>query len=178
MENGHFVVAIIRKVKTGKEPLFEQALGQFYLDAINTGSTKGQFFVRPAEKDDNRYGMLRSFNSRSEMDDFYQSDVFKSWEKTVAPLVEGQAVKRELHGLEAFFDRGSVSTPPRWKMAVVTWLGVFPSVLLWSNVLTHILPGVPYLAVMAVVNVLVVATLTWVVMPFLTRLFGAWLRRR
>ena len=82
-----------------------------------------------------------------------------------------------LHGLEAFFRDPQHSPPPRWKMAIVTWLGVFPSVLFWSSTLPKVLPGLPSLGVMAIINVFVVVTLAWGVMPLLTKLFAGWLRQ-
>jgi hypothetical protein len=63
-------------------------------------------------------------------------------------------------------------------MAVVTWMGVFPSVLLWSSLLPKLLSSLPSLAVMAIVNVFVVVTLAWGVMPLLTRIFAGWLHKR
>ncbi len=69
-----------------------------------------------------------------------------------------------MHGLETFFRDPQHAPPPRWKMAIVTWLGVFPSVALWSSTLPKVLTGLPSLVVMAIVNVFVVVTLAWVVM--------------
>jgi antibiotic biosynthesis monooxygenase (ABM) superfamily enzyme len=63
-------------------------------------------------------------------------------------------------------------------MAVVTWLGVFPTVLLWSSILPRALGGLPYIVIVAVTNVFVVITLTWGVMPLLTRMFARWLHNR
>jgi antibiotic biosynthesis monooxygenase (ABM) superfamily enzyme len=61
-------------------------------------------------------------------------------------------------------------------MAVVTWLGVFPTVWLWSRTIPGLLDGLHPIAVMAVVNVFVVVTLAWLAMPLLTKLFSRWLR--
>jgi antibiotic biosynthesis monooxygenase (ABM) superfamily enzyme len=61
-------------------------------------------------------------------------------------------------------------------MAIVTWLGVFPTVVVWSNVLSRVLGNLPWLLVMAIINAAVVATLTWGVMPLLTGLLADWLR--
>jgi antibiotic biosynthesis monooxygenase (ABM) superfamily enzyme len=78
--------------------------------------------------------------------------------------------------MEAFFRAGHAVAPPLWKMALVTWLGVDVAVYVFSNVIPALvmLPG---LLSMLVVNAFVVAALTWVIMPLLTRLFGGWLSR-
>ena len=58
----------------------------------------------------------------------------------------------------------------------MTWLGVFPTVAVWSLLLGNVLGTLPWLVLMAIINAAVVATLTWGVMPLLTRLFANWLR--
>jgi antibiotic biosynthesis monooxygenase (ABM) superfamily enzyme len=67
--------------------------------------------------------------------------------------------------------------PPRWKMALVTYLGVVPSVVLWSSTLRPILKDSHWIVGILIVNGAVVATLAWVMMPALTRLFHQWLHR-
>ena len=91
-------------------------------------------------------------------------------------MVEGSWSKREIDGLEVFFQRGAVGHPPRWKMALLTWLGVFPSVVVWSAILGPHLQTLHRVVATAVVTGFVVVTLAWGVMPLLTRLFGRWLR--
>ncbi|MEL6105337.1 MAG: antibiotic biosynthesis monooxygenase, partial [Planctomycetota bacterium] len=91
-------------------------------------------------------------------------------------LVEGEPVHHTLHGLEAFFrDGGRTRGPKRWKMAVVTWLGVFPVVLLWSRLLPPLLRPMHPIVVTAVVTAVAVVTLAWLVMPTLTKCLAGWL---
>lgn len=110
------------------------------------------------------------------MESFYASDMFKDWQVEVADLVEGEPLHRRLHGLEAFFRSGGPAfPPPRWKMAIVTWLGVYPVVLFWSRMLAPQLSFLPSAAVMAITALAAVITLAWVVMPLLTKIFSHWL---
>ena len=169
--------AITRVVREGKEAEFEEALKRFVARSLNHHGTTGAHLLRPADASKPReYGILRSFRSESHMREFYASDLFKQWQSEVADLVEGEPVHRQLHGLEAFFRGvGAKAPPPRWKMAFVTWLGVFPVVLLWSRVLPPFLQPLHPFVVTAVVTGVAVITLTWLVMPFLTGRFAAWL---
>ena len=172
------VIAITRRVKPGREKEFESALEEFFSSAADEPSTDGQFLMRPAAKDGSTFGILRAFESRSARDEFYRSDVFQDWLRRVEPLVEGEPVRRELHGLEAFFPQLSVGHPARWKMAIITWLGVFPMVVMWANLLRPLTQNLHQVAGTAIVTVMVVASLAWVVMPMLTRLFKPWLHSR
>ncbi|KAA5540005.1 antibiotic biosynthesis monooxygenase [Roseiconus nitratireducens] len=169
-------VAVTRKVQPGREAKFEQALREFAREPLREPGTTGVHLIAPvAGTNGCEYGILRSFESEEASRRFYDSEVFHQWQRQSSHLVTGDSVVRRLHGLEAFF-RDSKHEPPRWKMAVVTWLGVYPSVLLWSSTLPQYLDGAPQLFVVAFVNVFVVVTLAWAVMPLLTTLFAGWLQ--
>ncbi len=170
--------AITRVVREGKEAEFEEAIKRFVARSMGHYGTTGAHLLRPTDASRPReYGILRSFGSEEHMADFYSSNLFADWQAEVADLVEGEPVYRKLHGLEAFFRGESGKAPPRWKMAVVTWLGVFPVVLLWSRILTPPLSFLHPVAVTAVVTGVAVVTLTWLVMPNLTRILSPWLKK-
>jgi antibiotic biosynthesis monooxygenase (ABM) superfamily enzyme len=172
MDQVHF--AITRRIKPGMESEFEAALREFASQSLHADGTTGVHLIGPAP-DGRDYGILRSFESVAASDAFYASELFQNWEQRVAHLVEGPSVQKRLHGLEAFFREPGRSAPPRWKMAVVTWLGVFPTVWLWSSSIPKLTGSLPSLATMAVVNVFVVITLAWFAMPLLVRVFDKWL---
>jgi len=60
---------------------------------------------------------------------------------------------------------------PRWKMAIVTWLGVNVAVIAWRLLLTPLIGEWHLVPRSLLTNALVVALLTWVIMPLLSRLF-------
>jgi uncharacterized protein len=61
-------------------------------------------------------------------------------------------------------------------MTVVSWLGIFPLVYLYAELLGRIMPpGTPAVLRLLVVTALVVPTMSYVVAPRLTRLFKDWL---
>ena len=64
---------------------------------------------------------------------------------------------------------------PHWKMALLTWVGVNPAILLFSSLVPGVFGPMPALATLLVVNVFVVAALEWLIMPALTALFSRWL---
>lgn len=176
---GRVHIAITRRVKPGREREFEAALREFARESLHEPGTMGVQLIGPLPgAADGEYGILRSFESDDASRAFYASERFAEWQRRVAPLVDAEYESRRLHGLEEFFREVAGNPPPRWKMAVVTWLGVFPSVLLWSSLLVGPPAGIEHLARLAAVNVLVVFTLTWGVMPLLTKWFARWLRAR
>ena len=171
-----FHVAITLKVKHGKEEEFEEAIRDFARRSLHAPGTTGVHLIGPVPgTGDCDYGIMRSFKDEAASRDFYSSELFAEWREQSAHLVVGDPMYRKLHGLEAFFRETGQAPPPRWKMAIVTWLGVFPAVAFWSLVLSKLLVGLPWLAVVAVTNVVVVITLAWGIMPLLTRLLTPWL---
>ena len=171
-------VAITRMVKPGREEAFEKAIRSFFSDSLKDEASLGAQLLRPLPGTNTRnYGILRSFANEKDRDSFYQSESFRRWEEAVKPLVEEGYSRRDLHGLEAFFtDPGIIETPPRWKMAILTWLGVWPTVLVVSALSTNLLTGWPFWIANGVAYLFVVAGLTWIVMPLLTRLSRPWLK--
>ena len=67
--------------------------------------------------------------------------------------------------------------PPRWKVATVTWLGIFPTVYLLFLVLWRWIEDWWLLPRVMLLTLLVASTMTWVVAPVLTRVFRNWLNK-
>ena len=169
-------IAIIRQVKPGMERAFEDALREFARESLGAPGTTGVHLIGPVPgSHSGEYGILRSFESEAACQAFYDSEMFRRGTSTRLSSSIGGWTRRRLHGLEAFFQGVPGGPPPKWKMAVVTWLGVFPAVVLWSWVIRKSLSGLPSLVTTAIVSALVVATLAWIAMPLLTRVFATWL---
>jgi antibiotic biosynthesis monooxygenase (ABM) superfamily enzyme len=66
--------------------------------------------------------------------------------------------------------------PPRYKLALLTWVAAYPIITVILGLLGPELASWPLGLRTLVVSVLMVATLTWLVMPGLTRLLRPWLR--
>jgi antibiotic biosynthesis monooxygenase (ABM) superfamily enzyme len=100
--------------------------------------------------------------------------MFQEWDANARTLTEGEPVYRELHGLEAWF-RSPHAPPPRWKMAIATLLGVFPTSLLLGVAVAPFLDPLPMAIRSLVIATCMVALLTWVVMPAVTKILHPWL---
>ena len=167
-------VAITRRVKPGREAEFQQALREFFQTSLGHGGVLGVHMLVPPRAGDREYGILRTFASAAERDEFYASDMFAAWEERVAPLVEGEALYRDLTGLEAWF-RDVRSMPPRWKMAIATLIGVYPTSLFIGTTIGVAVHDWPLLVRGLVFAASMVALLTWVVMPLVARVLHGWL---
>src|SRR5687768_14095954 len=168
-------IAITRRVRPGCEAEFQQALREFLQTSFAHGGVQGASMLTPPPGSDTReYGILRTFANEAERDAFYESPMFKTWEARARTLTEGEPVRRQLHGLEAWF-RSSQNPPPRWKMAVTTLLGVYPTSLFLALTIGEAVHTWPLPARSLAIAGCMVALLTWVVMPIVTRLLHGWL---
>jgi antibiotic biosynthesis monooxygenase (ABM) superfamily enzyme len=168
-------VAITRRVRPGCETDFQQALREFFQASFAHGGVLGASMLTPPPGSDSReFGILRTFADENERDSFYASPLFQAWDARARTLTEGQPEYRQLHGLEAWFS-SSGGPPPRWKMAVATFLGVFPTAAILNLTLGSAIRPWPFILGSAVFNACMVALLTWVVMPLVTRVLHKWL---
>ena len=169
-------VAITRRIKPGCESEFQQALREFFKTSLSHAGVQGaSMLVPPPGSNSPEIGILRTFANETERDAFYRSPEFKAWEERIKPLTEGEPVRRELNGLEAWFRHPPSANPPLWKMAVATYLGVVPVIMFLALTLGRWIRDWNFVLNNLVFNAFVVALLTWVVMPLITRALRGWL---
>jgi len=133
--------------------------------------------VPPPGSSSAEYGIIRAFASAAERDAFYASPLYLDWKKRVAPLSEGEPEARQLRGLEAFFRRAN-SSPPRWKMAIATYIGVEIVTIFLAFTLGRATGGWNFFIANPIQNICVVGLLTWVVMPIVTKALSRWLNNK
>lgn len=72
-------------------------------------------------------------------------------------------------------ERPRVAAPPRYKLALLTWAGAYTVITLILAVLGPVMAPWPLPLRTLLLSVLMVVTMTWLVMPSLTRLGRGWL---
>lgn len=173
----HVHILITRHVRPGCEAAFQQALREFFQASYGHDGVLGASMILPPPGSGSReFGILRTFAGPRERDGFYESPMFKAWAEKVAPLTEEGWTYRELTGMEAWF-RSPQAPPARWKMALLTWLAVWPATVAVRAVLQPVIGGaLPGLLFAGVVAAGVVVVLTWVAMPLVVRAARRWLQ--
>lgn len=166
-------VAITRKVLPGKEDEFKDALRRFLGESFLHGGVEGAGMISPLPGTDGReIGILRTFADEAERDAFYNSELFRNWEAYASTITE-EPVYRQLNGLEAWFR--APQPPPKWKMAVATLCGVYPTSLFLAFVVSPLIQTFPLMARLFIIAASMVSLLTWVVMPQVIKLMKPWL---
>jgi antibiotic biosynthesis monooxygenase (ABM) superfamily enzyme len=90
-------------------------------------------------------------------------------------------IRQEATGLETWFsipECPELETPPRWKMAIVTFIAVYVLASIIIPLLDIIFEGANFYALNILTSALLVGILTWAVMPWFSRyIFRKWLYR-
>lgn len=176
--SGTIHVAITRRVRKEHAPAFERALSDFARRSLNVHGAVGvHLLLPPPGAESLEYGILRSFASAEDREAFYKTDLYRDFVAQIGPMVDGEPIYRELKGLEAWFPHPQAASPPRWKMALLTWLAVWPVSMLVPALLSPLLgPNFPRVLAGGVISAGIVVTLTWVAMPLLVKLARKWLQ--
>lgn len=186
---GAVTVLITRRVKPGHGPAFESAMAGLIEAAAGFAGHLGGHVVRPGEDaadepdvdsaaDAQVYHVIFAFDSEAHLRAWQRSEARARGLAAVAPHTEGRSLTREVGGLALWFAERSAprAGPPRWKVAIVTWLGIFPTVLLLFVTVAPLLAGWPLVPRTLLLTALVVLIMTWIVAPPLTRWLRPWLQ--
>lgn len=164
---------VLRRVRRGAEAEFEEALRDVIRAASAFDGHLGATVVRPAPGRPEHVLVVR-WASAADLEAWRASATCAEWLARVAPITEALDAY-ELHGMEAFFDLPGPRAPARWKMAVVTFVAIYPLILALSALLQRGLPELPLALRVAVTSGVLVPLMTWVVMPWLTGRLARWL---
>jgi antibiotic biosynthesis monooxygenase (ABM) superfamily enzyme len=178
----HAVIMLIsRRVKVGSEVSFEQICHDMMAAASKFAGYVGSQLVHPGEEpdlEDPLFHVMLAFDSAEHLNLWKHSSERRLGLAAAQTHIEGSTHVRHITGLAHWFKVPGVSpiqAPPKWKVAVVTWLGICPTVYLLFLLLGPLLAPWPLLTRTMLLTVLVVAAMTWLVAPQLTRTFKSWL---
>lgn len=172
-------VLVTRRVLRGRAAEFEQLMAGMRAAAAQFPGHLGGFLIPPERAEEGCWRVLFAFDSPANLRAWTASSQRQQWLRRVGEVTHGESATRVLNGLETWFALPAVRTqspPPRWKMALVTWTGIFPLVLVGSHfVVPWLGRWLPVVPATLIFTGAIVAAMTWLVMPTLVRLFSAWL---
>ena len=177
-------VLVTRRVMAENAAGFESAMAGMMEAARSFAGHLGGQLVHPDEPDAANepllYHVVFAFDTEAHLAAWQASPERARWLEQVAPFTLGAQQMRRVSGLDYWFAPAGATTkapPPKWKVAVVTWLGIFPTVLLLFLTVAPLLADWPLVPRTMLITALVVILMTWVVAPRLTRWMAGWLHR-
>jgi antibiotic biosynthesis monooxygenase (ABM) superfamily enzyme len=169
---------ISRRLKHGREQEFEGWVSGILAAKKEFPGYLGSEVVRPNDPDDNEYYIITRFDHASNLHAWLTSEERQRWLRRSRPLLQEKEKFQFLTGLETWFtlpSKPGEPPPPRYKMALATWLGIFPVVTVIFILLGPWLDLLPLVLHTLVLTAIVATLMTYVIMPRMTRLLAFWL---
>jgi len=177
-EGGPLTVVVTWRVRQGCEPEFEAWRREISAAALRFPGHMGINVIRPGATR-GEYVVVFRFDTYQHLRAWQESNIRRDLLKKAEPFREREPSYRLESGLEYWFaPPGIPVSPPRWKMALVTVLGVWPVSMLVPWLLNPLVGKQPLALQALFIAVGIVILLTWVVMPVLVRILKPWLKNR
>jgi antibiotic biosynthesis monooxygenase (ABM) superfamily enzyme len=177
MQN-QITIAISHFVQQGKEQAFEEALKKVIQQAANFQGYEGIQVIQPSNKVENEYLLLVRFNNENNYQHWEASNIRKDWAEELKTYIHKTSQIRYQEGIEFWFSSPQISSPQppiKWKMAILTWLAIYPLILLLSTIVGIYFSFLHPHIKMLVISMLLVCSMTYFIMPKITQLFAFWI---
>ena len=135
-----------RRVKPGRKAEFEEWIYGILAAANEVPGYLGSNIIRPSDPEDDEYQIVFKFDRASNLKRWQDSDERRRWNERARDLIREEPKIRVLTGLETWFTLPSKGDPPppRYKMAIVTWLAIFPLITVIFALFTPQLDQLPF----------------------------------
>lgn len=178
-ENTPLTTIVRHTIKRGAEKNFEQWSKNIGKKVSAFKGFKGKYMVPPKKGSlRNEYTVAFQFENLETLTNWMDSKERKSETQKLKTFSEKKMQLEHQEGIDFLFTRPSTAAtkPPKWKMAILTWVAVFPGVVLLSLFYHWVFPtGLNGILITLFVTATLVPLLTWVLMPNLVKLCKGWL---
>lgn len=127
------------------------------------------------------YTFILHFDNEDNLHRWERSAERAQWITRMSGLAAKTTPLQVLTGLETWFTLKpgqAIVPPPRYKMAIVTWVAIFPLISLQSYAMKFALGDMHTILHAFIATMVLVPLMTYIVMPRMTRLMHSWLYPR
>lgn len=175
--SGPVTTTVTRRVKPGHEAAYEKFLEGIIGAASRFPGHLAVDVFRP-DSPGGEYRIVYRFDSADHLRRWLDSDVHARWLERAEPHAAGPLRRQFVTGLERWFtlpEQPGAPPPPPYKMAMLTWITLFPLITGVVVALDPLLDEQALVPRLAITTAVTVPLMTWVVMPRVTRLLRTWL---
>jgi len=173
-------VTIVRThfVKPGFEKEFEDEIIRLSEIFSQYPGYLGVNFFRPLDSADGDYRIVLKFRSEKDHKNWRASEDYKKWEEIEKKITIAPPRTYKIDGLETWFTLpgNRVMKPPgKERQLLVTWLAIWPVISVLGPIEGIIFGELPYILQNMINVAILVFLMTYIVMPFMTKLFRKFL---
>ena len=173
------VVVVSRNVFPEHERDYDDWVRRLIAAAKQAHGIKGVTTLIPPPGKTGLHHLVLRFADRQSVQAWEESEIRKELSKEADSF--SRMSRQEATGLETWFsipECPELETPPRWKMAIVTFIAVYVLSIIIIPLLEIPFKEVNFYLLNILVAALLVGILTWAVMPWFSRyVFRKWLYR-
>lgn len=170
---------ISRVIKPTHTQDFETSLKSIAQELVKQEGHMGFGVIRPTNPRKPEYTVIMRFDNYEHLKTWEESPVRSAWLATIEPFIQEPPRQQIVTGLEFWFTPPGLdifkAPPPRYKQSFVTWATLFPLSFLLNLLFGSELAEIPLLLRVMLVSGVLTAVMSYLAMPFTTRLFARWL---
>jgi uncharacterized protein len=174
---GPVTTSVSRRVKRGHEPQYEEFLEGVIAAASRFPGYLGAEVFRP-DVPGREYRIVYRFDDAEHLRGWLDSAEHAAWLERAEPHALGATQTQFLTGLEGWFTlpaEPGTPPPPPYKMALLTWITIFPLITGIVALFGSTLARIPLVPRLGITTAIAVPVMTWILMPRVTRLLRRWL---
>jgi antibiotic biosynthesis monooxygenase (ABM) superfamily enzyme len=175
--NSPVTIIVKRRSRPDRVEEFEQVMSATTKEAMSFKGHLGANIIKPTKAGD-YYRIVFKFDSMRNYLAWEGSEVREKWLERYAEVSLGDLEQEILSGLETWFTLPGEETlvpPPKYKMMCIVWFSIFPLSLLLNYSLKPVISELHIIGQLAIISMILVILMTYVVMPFMAKLFHRWL---
>lgn len=168
-------IIVRRRPRPGREKAFEEVVTGISRAAMTFPGHLGVNIFRPT-RSTSYYRIVFKFDSRRNFIAWETSPERQKWLEKFNEVDMGDPQMEVLSGLETWFNEGEAVVPPaKYKMLIVIWAAVVPVSILVNYLVRPWLQDLHIFLQIIVISLCIVAIMTYLAMPVMSRLFHRWL---
>lgn len=171
-------VVVSRRVKKGSEQEFEERSTAMSQAATKFPGHLGSNMFRPASPEDPEYRIVFKFRTQENLEYWQNSPERMSHLEGFEGILQEPAKTEVLSGMVTWFTlpaQNPVKPPSKFKMTVVSWLALYPTVSIIFLLFGGILEEFPLLLRTMIITGILMPLMAYVLMPRFSRWFAFWL---
>lgn len=176
---GPITVVISRRVRPGRHADYERWVRDISAVVKQFPGHDGMSVLRPGGVESSDYVVVLRFASYEDVRRWERSEERQRFLARLEPLTFDEGAWQQQTGLETWFTlpgRPVPAGPPRrWKMALLTTVALYPLLVVTDALVGSRLVGLSFVVRTALTTPVLVAIMTWVLMPLVTRVAYGWL---